>query len=453
MRKRSGVWDPAHTAPPYNILYPDDQLRTGPNSRAMVMLSDQSVVRVGEAGHIQVLAAPRKRAGFSFLKGIFYFFHRDEPDELDLQTPTVSAVVRGTEFNLRVEDGRTVLSLLDGQVEMENEFGRADLHSGDEGVAEAGKKPQVRSVIEAVNIIQWCLYYPGVLYLEELGLTAAEQQQLSASIAAYREGDLVGALTNYPAGRQPASDAEKVYMGAVLLSVGQVDKSEGLLGSLGPQAQNEVPGALARALRKVVAAVKLQPLAAVPGRNLATEALADSYAFQAQSDLKNALAAAYRAVQIAPNFGFGWERVAELEFSFGRIDHAMNALDRSLALSPRNAQALALKGFLLSAQNRISDAIGYFDRAIAADAALANAWLGRGLCRIRKGEVEAGRQDLEAAAALEPKRASLRSYLGKAYSQAGDNRRAERELTLAKDLDQHDPALFGADQATGESDQ
>src|SRR5258706_442810 len=132
MRKRSGVWDPAHTAPPYNILYPDDQLRTGPNSRAMVMLSDQSVVRVGEAGHIQVLAAPRKRAGFSFLKGIFYFFHRDEPDELDLQTPTVSAVGPGTAFNLRVEDGRTVLSLLGGPVEMENEFGRGEMPSGGE---------------------------------------------------------------------------------------------------------------------------------------------------------------------------------------------------------------------------------------------------------------------------------------------------------------------------------
>src|SRR4051812_40484545 len=96
MRGNSGTWDKAATEPPYNLLNPGDQLRTGARSRAAVMLSNQSVVRVGEAGQIQVLAAPKKKAGFSFIKGLFYFFHRDNPDELDLETPTVSAVVRGT---------------------------------------------------------------------------------------------------------------------------------------------------------------------------------------------------------------------------------------------------------------------------------------------------------------------------------------------------------------------
>src|SRR5439155_2056556 len=188
-----------------------------------------------------------------------------------------------------------------------------------------------------------------------------------------------------------------------------------------------------------VAAVKAQPFDKTLPGNLATEWLAQSYALQSQSDLTGALNAAYRSVQIAPNFGFGWERVAELEFSFGRINHATKALDKSLQLAPRNAQALALKGFLLSAENKITDALGYFDRAIATDAALGNAWLGRGLCRIRKGDIEGGRQDLEAAAALEPKRAAFRSYLGKAYNEVWDNRRAERELTLAKQFDAHDP--------------
>ena len=404
------------------------------------MLSDQSVVRIGESGHIQVRPPQKKKAAFGFLQGIFYFFHRDEPDELDLQTPTVSAVVRGTEFNLRVdENGRTVLSLIDGAVAMENAQGRVDLVSGDEGVADPGAAPVRGKMIEAVNIIQWCLYYPGVLHVDELGLAAAEQHLLAESIAAYRAGDLGDAMDKYPAGRNPASDAEKTYMAALFLSVGQVEKSGGLLRSLSPQAQNTSAGAIAQALRKVVAAVKLQPFGGAPAGNLATEWLAQSYALQSRSDLEGAREAAYRAVQIAPNFGFGWERVAELEFSFGRIDHAMEALDKSLKLSPRNAQALALKGFLLSAKNKINDAIDYFNRAIAADAALGNAWLGRGLCRIRKGDTDGGRQDIEAAAALEPKRAALRSYLGKAYSQAWDNKRADRELTLAEQFDPRDP--------------
>src|SRR6185369_15490569 len=143
-----------------------------------------------------------------------------------------------------------------------------------------------------------------------------------------------------------------------------------------------------------------------------------------------------------PNFGFAWARVAELEFSFGRGRAASAALEKALALSPRNAQAIALKGFLLCAENRIPDALRAFDEAIAADSALANAWLGRGLCRIRQGHAREGREDLQVAAALEPQRAVLRTYLGKAFSNVGDDTRAVKELALARSLDPNDPTAW-----------
>src|SRR5256885_11891022 len=72
LRANSAVWDRASTETNYNVLFPVDRLRTGANSRAAVMLADQSVVRIGESGHIQVRPAVRKKAAFSFLQGIFY---------------------------------------------------------------------------------------------------------------------------------------------------------------------------------------------------------------------------------------------------------------------------------------------------------------------------------------------------------------------------------------------
>ena len=174
------------------------------------------------------------------------------------------------------------------------------------------------------------------------------------------------------------------------------------------------------ALRQLIAAVKRQPNPAVVRPQLATEFLADSYYEQSRAvpgiSLPAALDSARRAVTNSPDFGFGWERVAELEFSFGHTSRALEALDKSLVLAPRNAQALALKGFLLAAQNHTGEAIGWFDQALAVDSALGNAWLGRGLCRIRRGDTAGGREDLLVAAALEPQRAELRSYLGKAYA-------------------------------------
>src|SRR5213075_1014458 len=210
----------------------------------------------------------------------------------------------------------------------------------------------------------------------------------------------------------------------------------------GASATNDTNIILAGAVRQLIATVKLQPWQRSRAPELATEWLAESYYRQSLADLPEALRAARKAVEKSPNFGFGWARVAELEFSFGRISEAVEALEKSLQLAPRNPEALALKGFLLGAQNKIREAITYFEQAIAIDGALGNAWLGRGLCRIRQGKTDAGRKDLLMAAALEPQRALLRSYLGKAYTDAGDKERATKELARARELDPKDPTAW-----------
>jgi cytochrome c-type biogenesis protein CcmH/NrfG len=69
--------------------------------------------------------------------------------------------------------------------------------------------------------------------------------------------------------------------------------------------------------------------------------------------LEKARDAARRAVEKSPDFAFGWSRLAELEFSLGRIDRAREAVEKSLRLAPRNAEAIALQGFLLAAKNKI----------------------------------------------------------------------------------------------------
>ena len=53
-----------------------------------------------------------------------------------------------------------------------------------------------------------------------------------------------------------------------------------------------------------------------------------------------------------------------------------------------------------------------------------------------------GRESLQTAATLEPQRAVLRSYLGKAFSNTKDYRLAERELARAKEMDANDPTAW-----------
>ena len=429
----STAWTPARTN---QILRVGERLRTGPRSRATLRLSDKSVLRINELTILKI--QPPARVGnapvLDLGAGSTYFFSREKPATVEFRTPLASGAIRGTEFNLAVgADGRTVLSLLDGHVALNGERGEIDLKTGEQGIVEPGQAPRKTAVIDAINIIQWCLYYPAVLDTDELGLSSGVKQTLAASLSAYRNGDLLQALASYPEDRQPDSDPERIYRAALLLAVGQVEQTEAQLKEL------QAASALADALREMIAAVKFQPWNRAAPPSLATEWVAESYYLQSRSQLEAARLAAKAATEKSPDFGFAWARVAELEFSFGHAPQALAALEKALQLSPRNAEAISLKGYLLAAQNPISEALNFFDEAIEVDPALGNAWLGRGLGRIRQGHADAGWQDLQVAATLEPNRSALRSYLGKAFSNAGEGELARKELGLAERLDPKDP--------------
>jgi Tfp pilus assembly protein PilF len=441
------------------LLHPFDRLRTGARGRAALRWSDQSVITVGPLTEIEILKphAEDAQSALNLVKGILSFFHRDKPGRIRIITRGAVAGIEGTELVIAVDPvnntERTTLSVIEGRVRFTNDFGAIVLTDGEQAVAEPGQAPMRTAGFVANNTLQWCFYYPAVLDLRDLPLTTEEQRILGDSLEAYRAGDLLTALGRYPAARQPGSDAERVYYAALLLSVGQVEPAEAALAALPAGNDSARLARLAAALRQLIAAVKRQPVASAievssrdSAERLSTELLAASYYEQSLGDRKTALDTALtlarEAATNSPEFGFAWERVAELEFSFGRTDRALAALDKSLALSPRNAQALALKGFLLAAQNKTREAIDWFDRAIAADSALGNAWLGRGLCRIRRGDLAGGREDLLVAAALEPQRAELRSYLGKAFADAHEPARAAKELDLAKKLDPNDPTAW-----------
>src|SRR5688572_15592914 len=107
----------------------------------------------------------------NLFRGAIYFFHRERPVETGFETPLVSGAIRGTEFHLSVgENGETKLALLDGEVELSNAQGQLRLVTGEQAVVEPGAAPVKTPMLEAINIIQWCLYYPAVLDPDELEL-------------------------------------------------------------------------------------------------------------------------------------------------------------------------------------------------------------------------------------------------------------------------------------------
>src|SRR2546423_8370086 len=247
------------------VLKPGYRLRTGTNSHVVLRWPDDSTVRFGELTEVEILPprAQSAESGLHLFSGIFSFFHPRKRSDLYTITRGSVAGIKGTEFVMRVDTVNnvesTTLYVIDGSVELTNEFGAVSVNNGQQAVANVGQAPELLTAgFNANNILQWCFYYPAVLDLRDLPLGAAEQQALAGSLGAYRSGDLLAALAQYPAGRAPATDAERIYYAALLLSVGQVPKTEAALANL-PANADERLARLATALRQLIAAVKRQP--------------------------------------------------------------------------------------------------------------------------------------------------------------------------------------------------
>jgi tetratricopeptide (TPR) repeat protein len=390
-----------------------DRLRTGQDSRAAVQFGDASVLRIDELTEEEILPpqVASAKPTLNLKQGSAYFFSREKSREIHVQTPAANGAIRGTEFVVNVAaNGSVSFTVLDGEVEISNSQGSTLAQSGERADVQPGSIPTKTSVTNAIDSVQWCLYYPGVLDLNDLALSPSEQDRLKESLSAYGQGDLLRALVEYPRSRVPASSGEKVYRAGLFLVAGQIQKAEDLL----KQVDQNAPGR--EALSTLIAAVTLKEKSSSVPPQTATDWIAESYYRQSKSDIAGALQAAQRAANLDASNGFAWTRVAESQFNLGRAPEAKETLEKGLKFSPRNPAAHALHGFLFSAENNLKDAKDSFDTAIALNSALGDGWFGRGLCLIKQGHAEAGRRDLLIAAALEPNRAMFRRYLSENFN-------------------------------------
>jgi tetratricopeptide (TPR) repeat protein len=441
-RAGATAWDPAQ---PQAVLQAGDRIRTKEHSRATLRLRDATILPVDELTTLRIAPA-EGRTVVELLKGVLSFFHRDEPGDVEVRSGGTSALIRGTEFTVSVDDRGTMqVALFDGSVEVTNTLGRVVARPGDLLEVPADQAPRTSPALAGSNLrfIQWVLHYPMVLDPADLPETLLGDPRWSAPLADYRAGAPVAALEAAKRLGEPANDAERLLHGALRLAVGDVPGFERFTGAIAPEAPE------ARAVKALAGVVessqfrsraeRWEGLLSEAGPATVTELLAGSYAFQSLGRLEEARGLARRAAGKSPGFGPVHLRLAELELAFGRTGVAADAVARGLVLSPRHAAGTALDGFLLAAGNRFEPALRRFDQAIVLDPVHAPAWLGRGLIRFRTGDSIAGRVDLETAAALDPLHAVLRSYLAKAFAEEGQDAKALEELSRALGLDPQDP--------------
>lgn len=429
---------------------PGDSIRVQANSRADVMLLNQSVMRLNANSTITVQAPKEQTTGVvDLLRGATNILSRG-PRSLDVNTPFTVAGVRGTEFYLSVEPDQTLLTVFEGTVLAQNPAGSLSLTDGQSAVAQSGKPPVLRTVVRPRDAVQWALYYPPVVYFraDEFPAGSGWQGMVRSSTDAYAKGDLTRALQfveNAPADvRDPRFFTYRAHL---LLTVGRVDAGRADIDRALALAAND---AGATSLQVIIAVVQNEKdraldiaqknVAANP--NSATVWIALSYAQQARFDLPGARTSVEKAVALDPLNALAFARLAELDSSFGDLDKTFAAAQKAASLDPSLARTQTVLGFAYLTRVQTAEARQAFEKAILLDQADPLPRLGLGLSKIRDGRLDDGARDLEIAASLDPSNALVRSYLGKTYYEEKRFPLDEREYKVAKELDPKDPTAY-----------
>lgn len=353
----------------------------------------------------------------NLIRGALLYISRQRA--VEIRTPFVNASIEGTEFLVRVQEDRTVITVFEGVVRATNPFGTLEIGAGQQGVAVQGQAPQLEIVVRPRDAVQWALYFEPIFPADSL-------EQLALVADADRDARFY------------------VRRAALLLSAGQLDS-----------AQSDLDEALALdpasgdvyVLRTVVAVALNDRAEALDHARAAVDRAPDSsaahvalsYALQASFQLEAARDAASQAVAVQPDDGTAWARLAELRLARGDIAGAFETAQRATSLAPQDTRAHTVYGFSSLANLDLDGAIAAFEEAISLDPDNPLPRLGLGLAKIRQGHLSLGRQEIEIAVALNPENALMRSYLGKAYFEEKREPLPGPQLALAKELDPLDP--------------
>ncbi len=388
---------------------PGDKLRIHQGGRALVVLPNDSLIRLKQKSTLQ-FQPPRENglSIISLIKGVFHLFSH-QTRSLEVVTPYVNGLVEGTEFLVKSQENSTSIHVYQGMVRAQNESSSQTIIDGQSLVAKKDQDLRYLSVPATRDAVTWTLYYPTLF--DETG-----DSDISA----------------------PIESASK------FLATGQVDEATRILETLGKQEKANPETLAIESIINVVQGntthgLELAQIAVAQDSSSSHALLALSYAEQATFDIEGALATLKLAQEGAPQNSEINARLAELLLATGQVDNAVAAAEKAVVLSPQSSRAHSVLGFSYLAQLKPDPALQAFEVAISSDSELPLARLGKGLALIRTGDLAQGRKEIELAVAHNPGDSLLRSYLGKAYFEEKRSPKADRQLAMAKTLDPNDP--------------
>lgn len=430
-----------------DVLCAGDTVRTHELSRAALLLSNETTLRLDQQTTVTLAAPDENKASLMELfSGALHVITRTSRP-FRVTTPYVNAAVEGTEFLVVVATDAASVVVYEGLVAASNEHGNTLVAGGERAVAPRDLPPRKELIVRPLDAVQWTLYFPTVFDYRAGAASSggAGEPAVQESVALYRAGRLPEAIARLENVPQALRNSRFfTYRAGLLLLVGRLDEARPDIQralAIDPRSSD------AYSLLAVIAVVENDKDQALVRADEAVEAdpaspaarIALSYAQQAQFNIEQARSSVQKAVDLDPESALAWARLSELDMSSGNLDRALEAGKRAASLNPGVAKTQTVLGFayLIRIDTRAAEAA--FEKAIELDQVDPLPRLGLGLAKIRRGDLQGGREEIEIATSLDPETSLIRSYLGKAYYEEKRDAAAGTQFELAEGLDPNDP--------------
>lgn len=431
-------WEPAQVG---HSLNAGDAVRTGPASSASILCVDESQIKLNENTTVilksiapsprlqpvtPVKGPPPPASQYEVPEGEIWLRNKHEKFRFELETPAVTAIIRGTELNIRVErNGATSVILLEGNVCIANPQGEVCLRPGEEGYAIPGQRPTKRVLVQPTDAVQWVLYYPGFISYRDLPLTPQPGGFRSPPGSSVAAGLIQEGEAAYDQGRLPEASQKAA---AVLAADPRNSRALNLLGWVALQENRPE-----EALKHFQGAPQPDDLTVV-GRALAQYKLGDA-------------AGPYELIRAASQKGKPSPLLVAMggyaALMAGRVQEARSRLEAALNLpppGPRLARPLLAQVHLV--QNRKAAAHREASQALTQAPDSPMALLSMGLVEMASFNLPAATQYLQKAINADPRFLEAYVYLAEVFLGSEHLSRARRIMDQALHLAPRDPQVL-----------
>lgn len=148
------------------ILTAGDAIKTGNYGRMSILFIDDTQIKVHNRTTLMIkeVRKPGDKRGtlLRLESGEVWSRAKSVPESLRIETPSATAAIRGTEWDIVVDEkGTSYLAVLKGSVEIFNDYGRVMVNPGEQATTEMGKPPVKTFLVRPKDRVQWVTAYPA----------------------------------------------------------------------------------------------------------------------------------------------------------------------------------------------------------------------------------------------------------------------------------------------------